>query len=120
MDLCLDGVHEEDRPIVRNIIAALEVMKSEKLFTAWTCHVAPGGYLVTVFIEEGAECEFSARELETVHDVNPLRVLSVSVQRAANRLSLRVRVSDRNAPLLLTETQVLRVRKRSRWMLFGQ
>ena len=120
MDLCLDGVHGEDRPIVQNAIAALEVMKSEKLFTAWTCLVVPGGYVLTVFIDEGVECEFSARELETVHDVNPLRVLAVSVQRTGGRLCVRVRISDRDAPLMLTETQVVRVRKRSRWLSFGR
>jgi hypothetical protein len=37
------------------------------------------------------------------------------VARVAGKLRLKVRVSDRNEPLMLTETQVLTVRKRARW-----
>jgi hypothetical protein len=116
MDKCLEGVHEEDRPIVRNVVAVIEVLKKQKLFTSWTCHVGAGFYMVTAHIDD-VEFEFSARELETLHEVSPLRVLSVSIHRQGARCSLKVRVSDRNQPLMLTETQVLHVRKRSRWML---
>lgn len=118
-DACLDAVHEEDRPIIENVVAALDAIKAckaDNLFTSWTCHVEPGCYVVTAFLADGADCEFCARELELVHDVSPLRVLSASVQRVGSRLSLRVRVSDRDAPIMLTEAQVVRVRKRSRWL----
>ena len=115
MDASLDRVHEEDRTIVRNVIAAIEVMKREKLFTSWTCNVSKGCYIVEANIGD-VDCEFSSRELEILHDVNPLRVVSVSIQMQGSKNSLRVRISDRNEPLMLTEMQVLRVRKRSRWM----
>lgn len=116
MDPCLEGVHEEDRPIVRNVIAALELIKKAKLFSSWTCTVARGNYIVTAFIAEG-DWEISSRELDTIYEVNPLRVLSVVVQCQAQRTSLRVRISDRNEPLMLTETQLVHVRKRSRWLM---
>jgi len=114
MEPCLDGVHEEDRPIVRNVVAVLQVIKKDPLFTTWTCHVAKGCYIVTAYIDD-VDCEFTARELQTLHDVNPLRVTSVAIQRVGTRLSLKVRVSDRNEPIIITETEVVRVRKRSRF-----
>jgi len=115
MEPCLEAVHEEDRPIVRNVVAALEIMKKAKLFTSWTCTVTAGSYVVTAYLTD-ADWELGTRELDTVAEVNPLRVLSVSVQRLASRMAVRVRISDRNQPLMLTETQLVHVRKRSRWL----
>jgi hypothetical protein len=115
--LCLDGVHAEDRPVIGNVVAALDAIKAakaESLFTSWTCHVETGCYVVTAFLSD-ADCDFSARELELVHDVSPLRVLGVAVHRAGGKLSLRVRVSDRDAPIMLTDAHVVRVRKRVWW-----
>ena len=115
MDPCLEGVHEEDRPVVRNVIAALELIKKAKLFTSWTCIVGKGHYTVTAFLADG-DWELGTRELDTLYEVNPLRVLSVSVQSQNGRPSLRIRISDKNEPLMLTETQLVHVRKRSRWL----
>ncbi len=115
MDLGLEGVLEEDRPVVRNVIAALEAVKRTKLFTSWNCVVGQGHYLVTAYMAEG-DWELGSRELDTVHEVNPLRVVSVSVATHGQRACVKVRVSDRNQPLMLTETQLVHVRKRSRWL----
>jgi hypothetical protein len=111
----LDNVHAEDRVIIRNVVAAIEALKLDKILLSWTVDVAQGGYAVNAYIADGVDCEFSKAELDTVHDVNPLRVLSASVARVGGKLKLKVRVSDRNEPLMLTETQVVAVRKRARW-----
>lgn len=115
MEPCLEGVHEEDRPIVRNVIAALEHVKKAKLFTSWTCTVGRGHYLITAFLTE-ADWEIGTRELDTLYEVNPLRVLAVSIHNHGQRTSIRVRISDRNEPLMMTETQLVHIRKRSRWL----
>jgi hypothetical protein len=111
----LDNVHVEDRVIVRNVVAAIEALKLDKILLSWTVETAQGGYAVNAYIVDGVDCEFSKAELDTVHDVNPLRVLSASVARVGGKMRLKVRVSDRNEPLMLTETQVVTVRKRARW-----
>lgn len=77
--------------------------------------MAKGHYMVTAYVGEG-DWELGARELEAIHEVNPLRVVSVSVQCLGGRAAVRVRVSDRNEPLMMTETQIVHLRKRSRWM----
>ena len=41
--------------------------------------MAKGHYMVTAYVGEG-DWELGARELEAIHEVNPLRVVSVSVQ----------------------------------------
>jgi len=119
--MLLDNVHPEDRIIVKNVVAAIESLKPEKILLSWTVdtHTLPSSsstfYVVNAYINDTEDCEFSRAELDTIHDVNPLRVISASVARSAGKLRLKVRVSDRNEPLMLTETQILSVRKRSRW-----
>lgn len=116
IDPSLEGVLDEDRPIVRNVIAALELFKKSKLFTSWSCNVGKGHYMVTAFFAEG-DWELGSKELDTLYEVNPLRVISVSIQHQGQRLCLKVRISDKNEPLMLTETQLVHVRKRSRWLM---
>lgn len=111
----LDNVHAEDKIVVRNVIAAIETVKAEKILLGWTVEAAKGAYVVSAYVRDDVDCEFSRAELETIHDVNPLRVLAASVKRVAGKMQISVKISDRNEPLMLTETQVLMVRKRSRW-----
>lgn len=111
----LDNVHAEDQIVVRNVVAAIEALKLEKILLSWTVDAGHGCYTVNAFINDTADCEFSKAELDTIHDVNPLRVLSASVARTGGKMRIKVRISDRNEPLMLTETQVLVVRKKARW-----
>lgn len=113
----LDNVHTEDRVIIRNVVAAIEALKLEKILLSWTVDVVQGGYAVNAYINDSVDCEISKSELDTIHDVNPLRVISASLARIGGKLRFKVRVSDRNEPLMLTETQVVAVRKRARWAM---
>jgi hypothetical protein len=113
----LDNVHAEDRVIIRNVVAAIEALKLEKILLSWTVDVTQGGYAVNAYINDAVDCEISKSELDTIHDVNPLRVINASVARVGGKLRVKVRVSDRNEPLMLTETQVMSVRKRARWAM---
>lgn len=111
----MDNVHAEDQIIVRNVVAAIEALKLEKILLSWTVDAGHGCYTVNAYINDASDCEFSKAELDTIHDVNPLRVLSASVARTGGKMRIKVRISDRNEPLMLTETQVLVVRKKARW-----
>ena len=115
MVVVLDNVHPEDRVVIQNVVAAIQALKAEKILLSWTVDAANGAYTINAYISDSVDCEFSRAELDTIHDVNPLRVLSASVARSSGKLRLRVRVSDRNEPLMLTETQIVSVRKRARW-----
>lgn len=110
----LDGVHDEDKPIVKNVIAVVEQLK-DKMFKSWSCSVAKGYYVLTVYFHDG-DWELSSRELDTIYEVNPLRVTSVCLQSLGQKITLRVKISDRNEPIMLTDTQLVYVRKRSRWV----
>ncbi len=111
----MDNVHPEDRIIIRNVVAAIEALKVEKILLSWTVETVHNSYTVNAYINDTVDCEFSRAEMDTIHDVNPLRVMSASVARVAGKLRLKVRVSDRDEPLMLTETQIVSVRKRTKW-----
>jgi hypothetical protein len=111
----LDNVHLEDRIVVQNVIAVIEALKLEKILLSWTVDAAQGCYTVNAYINDAVDCEFSKSELDIIHDVNPLRVLSATIARTSGKMRIKVRISDRNEPLMLTETQVLVVRKKARW-----
>jgi hypothetical protein len=113
--VALDNVHPEDRVIVQNVVAAIEALKIEKILLSWNVDVDRGCYILNALINDAVDCEFSKAELETIHDVNPLRVISAGMARTSGKLKIKVRIADRNEPLMLTETQVVSVRKRARW-----
>jgi hypothetical protein len=118
--MSFDAAHEEDRPILRNVVAGIQSLKKERALTSWNVGLGKGCYIVTAFVADGVDIEFGSRELEMLHDISPLRVLGVAVGRVGGKLALTVRVSDKDEPLMLTETQVVHVRKRSRWLLGGR
>ena len=111
----LEAVHEEDRTIVQNVVVAIQALKKERVLTTWTVSISQQAYVITAYIADGIDFEFGSRSLDQIHDVSPLRVISVSCGRENGRAILKVLVSTRDQPLMLTETQVFHVRKRSRW-----
>jgi len=117
--MSLDLVHDEDKPIVRNMVVGIQALKKERVFATWSVAVDEdgAGYLVTANVVDGVDVEFGSRELDVLHDISPLRVLSVSAGRVGGRFVVNARISSRSAPLTMTETQIVHVRKRTRWML---
>jgi hypothetical protein len=111
----LDNVHAEDQVIIRNVVAVIELLKIEKILLSWAVDTNQGYYTISAFINDTSDCEFSKAELDTIHDVNPLRVISAAVSRISGKMRIKVKVSDRNEPLMLTDTQVVVVRKKARW-----
>lgn len=113
----LEEVFEEDQTIVNNCIHVLEKIKPDKVFSTWTCTKSnPSGfYIVTAYMNSDRDYEFTLRELDAVQEVNPVRVVSVSVCRQASVNSVQIKISDKNQPIILTETQVTCIRKRARW-----
>lgn len=112
----LDGVFEEDMNLINNCVHVLEKIKPDKVFTTWSCVKSnpPGFYIITSYLNE-KDFEFSARELEVIHEVNPVRVIAVTLSRQAGVCSVQIKVSDKNQPIVLTETQITTIRKRARW-----
>lgn len=108
--------YEEDLHLIQNCVHVLERIKPDKIFSTWSCTKSnpPGFYIITSHISD-RDFEFSVRELETVHEVNPLRVIAVLVCRHGGTNCVQIKISDKNQPIVLTETQITHIRKRARW-----
>lgn len=110
-------MHEEDKVIVRNVLYAAKVCLSQSDgVDNWSVSVNDRGYAINVYFAEGTDVTVPLRDLLTVQDVNPLRVVNVAVVKPAkNPASIRVFVTNKNQPISLTETDVVRIRKRTRF-----
>ena len=62
----LDNVHAEDQVIVRNVVAAIEALKQDKILLSWTVDSSNGYYTLNAFINDAADFEFSKTELDTI------------------------------------------------------
>ena len=112
----IEDVFEEDVNILKNCVHVLEKIKPDKMFSSWsyTKSNPPGFYIITSYFGD-KDFEFSVRELDTIHEVNPLRVIAVVVCRHGGVNSVQIKISDKNQPIVLTETQITHIRKRARW-----
>ena len=114
----LDGVHEDDRATVRNVIY---VMHAIKLCQSWSVSPKDQGYEVVGTVptsQTGGAIEIELRDMELVRRVDPLRVSTVSVRMlgAASPLSLVVFVLRRSEPVVLEEQEMVYIqRKRKFW-----
>lgn len=102
--------------IVRNVLYASKVCLSQsECIENWAVKVTDHGYIINVYFVEGVEVTVPIADLLTIKDVNHLRVSTVAVVRPSkNPASIMVFVLNKDQPITLTETEVVRIRKRTR------
>ena len=118
----LDDVRTEDRGLVKDVIAMLEAMQQPSLLCkGWSVKpgVSPAGahfYEVSAFIQaKNGEWEVFSDDLDLLRSVDYLRVGPVSVKVTGASAQIRARVLSRAERVMITESDIIRVRKRSRW-----
>jgi hypothetical protein len=115
----LDGVHEEDRPTVRNVIY---VMHALKLCLSWSVTPKNQGYEVTGSIDArpATVTDIELRDMELIRKVDPLRVTSVATRvlgGSSPTLSLTVFILRKSEPVVLEEQEIVHIqRKRKFWL----
>ena len=112
----LDGVLEEDRLNVRNVIYMLYALK---LCKSWSAVPKNQGYEVIGMVDSGVTPEIELREMEQVKRVDPLRIISVSVRMISGppvTFSVVVFVHRKSEPIVLEEQDVvLSIRKKRKF-----
>jgi hypothetical protein len=116
----LDGILEEDRMTVRNVIY---VMHSLKMCKSWSAVPKNQGYEIVGMVDDSTCPEIDLRELELFKRVDPLRVNSVSVRMISAppvTFSVAVFVLRKSEPVVLEEQDVVCIRrKRKFWSWSG-
>jgi hypothetical protein len=108
------NVLQEDRVLVRNLIATMCTLRPAKMFCSVSVERIPAGYNVVASIADGEDFDFTSSDMEMLNTVSPLRVIGSTVTRRNNSLQLRVKVIAADQPVNLTETIVTHIRKRQR------
>ena len=116
----LDGVLEEDRPNVRNVIY---VLHSLKICKSWSALPKNQGYEVVGMVDTETCQEVELRDMELLKQVDHLRVNSVCTRLICGppvTFSVVVFILRKSEPVVLEEQEVLCIRrKRKFWRLFG-
>jgi hypothetical protein len=117
----LDGVLDEDRPNVRNIIYVIHALR---LCTSWSVTPKNQGYEVTgsVDAKPGATKDIELRDMEMIRKVDPLRISTVSVKVMGGQnatLTLVVFVLKRSEPVVLEEQEIVHIQRKRRFWAGG-
>ncbi len=110
----LDGVLEEDRVSVRNIIYVLHALK---LCSSWSVTPKNQGYEVVGLVNtKAANQEVEFRDMELIKRVDPLRVHSVIARVIGDTLNLVIFLFRKSEPVVLEEQEIVQIqRKRKFW-----
>jgi hypothetical protein len=114
----LDEVKEEDRPLIKDVISVLSAMQQPaRVCKGWS--VKPKGtthYEVTGYIDtKGGEWEVFYDDLDLIRKLDYARISPVSVRVSGLSAQVFVRVLSRTERVMLTECDIIRVQKRTRW-----
>jgi hypothetical protein len=111
----LDGVLEEDRVTVRNVIC---VMHSLKICKSWSALPKNQGYEVVGMVDDSACPEIDLRDMELFKRVDPLRVNTVLVRMISGppvTFSVVVFVLRKSEPVVLEELDVVCIRRKRKF-----
>lgn len=118
----LPEVSQVDRTIVRNIIYTSWALNSNgDPCIGWQVQNKSDGYIV--LISFGKSFSVALQDLQLISDVNPLRISSICVRNpeiSSDKkvgLVLVIKVLDQYQPVTITESDIVRVRKRHRGFL---
>lgn len=121
VSLDLANVAACDHALVKDVAAVLaSIFQSSVSAGLESLRVSCNGqvYFVIGSLAKGAVAEISKSDLDTISDVNPLRVTASSILYDGERVHVKVRVSSFDHPLTITDTQLVRVVKKRRWGIF--
>lgn len=116
--LDLSNVKLEDQQFVRDVCSVILAMRRDISVKGITILDVGGVYHITATLPKNTSVEIAASDLETITQVNPLRVTGVSVMFDGSTLAIKARAAGFAHPITCTETQLVRVLKKRRWGLF--
>jgi hypothetical protein len=116
----LDDVRPEDRNLVLDVISLLSAMQHpHKLCSYWSVKAHNARYEITATIDSKAgEWEVFFDDLDTISRLDPPRI-RISLMSVGQVSTIKVMVQARSERCMQTETDVLRIRKRTRWFGLG-
>ena len=117
----MSAVTLTDQPLVKDVCAVLATMyKRTSNQGIDSISISCNGqiYLITAKFPQGMVTEICKSDLDTIVDINPLRVNGVSILYDGNSIHIKIKVCGFDHPVTITDTQLVRVVKKRRWGVF--
>ena len=111
----LQGVKQEDRTLVRNVIYLLHTCKHpERLCTSWSVTNARtgNGYEITGLLDPSKDFEVFKDELDLIKLADPLRVQPISLRKTGDTVQIVIKVLAKSEHIMMTEMEVFTVQKK--------
>lgn len=112
----LDIVKHDDQVVVENVASVILSLGKEYAFHEFEIKKNDSGY--TLSARASSHSSLSLTDLQIIKDCNPVRVHDVFVSLHEGCLRLGVNILNSNMPVMITETDVIRVKKRKIWNPF--
>lgn len=112
----LDLVKADDKIVVENVGSVILSLGKEYAFHGFDIKKNESGYVLSAM--PSPHSNISLLDLQLIKDCNPVRVQDVFVSLSEAGLRVSVNILSSNVPVILTETDVIRVKKRRIWNLF--
>ena len=111
----IQGVKQEDRTLVRNVIYLLHACKHpERLCLSWNVSNTRSGYEITGLLDPAKDFEIFKADLDMISMADPLRVQSISICKRGDAPQIVIRVLSKTEPIMMTELEVLTIQKKRR------
>jgi hypothetical protein len=117
-DATLDDVHDDDKGLVREVISLLSAMQHPcSVCKSWSVNLVGTNYEVNGFIDtkSGSEWEVFYEDLDLIRQLDYARVGPISIRGTGASVHVRVRVTAKSVPVMVTQCDIIRVQKRRRW-----
>lgn len=117
----MSAVQLADQSLVRDLCAVLgTIYKTTSHQAIDSITVSSNGhtYIIVAKFPKASVTEICKSDLDTLSDINPLRVSGASILFDCESLHLKVKVCGFDHPLTVTDTDLVRVIKKRRWGIF--
>ena len=106
----LQGVKQEDRVLVRNVIYLLHACKHpERLCVSWNVANTRNGYKVAGYMDSSKDFEILKEHLDMISLADPLRIQSIAIRKTGETTQILIRILSKTEPVMMTELEVVTV-----------
>ena len=120
LELDLSCVHTDDQQLIKNVCAAMKMARQDLCLKNFNISCTGQVYSVTAAIPSAGVVEINKVDLEAISSVNPLRVTSMAVvcdtTPSQPAVSLKVKVCSVDYPITVTDTHIVEITKKRRWV----
>ena len=111
----IQGVKQEDRTLVRNVIYLLHACKHpERLCLSWSVSNTRNGYEIIGLLDPAKDFEIFKADLDMISMADQLRIQSISVCKRGDAPQIVIKVLSRSEPIMMTEIEILSIQKKRR------